>query len=111
MALWDCRNVAALQYLHRNPCTRFCVRQGMVMVRHRTAAGGCYGVQLVVGETLAEVPVRGATGAVELVVGIVHLINIEYRPQAAFVKRAVVCHQWQTLNQRLDLLPHLREQG
>ena len=75
------------------------------------ATGGCYGVQLVVGELLPKMAAGGMTGAVEFVIGIVHLINIEYRPQAAFVKRAVVCHQRQTLDQRLDLLPHLREQG
>ena len=62
----------------------------MVMVRHRVATGGCYGMQLVVGETLAEVPAGGTTGTVEFVIGIVHLINIECRPQTALVKRTIV---------------------
>jgi len=52
---------------------------------------------------------RSATGAVELVIGIVHLVYFEHRPQAAFVKRTVVRHQGQSLNQRLYLSPHLGE--
>ena len=100
-----------LQQPYRNLRTRFGIGEGVVVMLQMIAAGRSNGVQLVVGEVLPKMVAGGVTGAVELVVGIVHLINIEYRPQAAFVKRAVVCHQRQTLDQRLDLLPHLREQG
>ena len=109
MAQWGCCNAAALQYLHRNPRTRLCIREGVVVMLQMIAAGRSYGLQLVVGELMPEMAARGITCAVELVVGILHLINLEYRPQAAFVKRTVVRHQGQTLNQRLDLPPYLGE--
>ena len=98
-----------LQNLHRNPRTRLCIREGVVVVRHPLAAGRRHGVQLMVGELLPEMAAGGATSAVELVVGVVHLIDLEHRSQTAFVKRTVVRHQRQPLNQRFNLPPYVGE--
>ena len=65
---------------------------GVVVVRHGAAASFGHGVQLVVGELSAEMAARGAAGAKERIVGIVHLVNFEHRLETAFVKRAVVRH-------------------
>ena len=50
-------------------------------------------------------------GATKFVVGIIHLIGAKHGLKAIFVERLVVRHQWQTLNERLNLLPYLRENG
>ena len=49
------------------------------------------------------------TGAMEFVIRIVHLVTAENGLQAALVKSFVVGHEWQTLNQRLYLLPYFWE--
>lgn len=45
----------------------------------------------------------------ELVVGPVHAVHAEDGLQAAFVKRAVVRHEGQALDQGGDFRPHIRE--
>lgn len=99
------------QNLHRNPCTRLRVGQRVVVVGHRAAAGLGDGVQLVVGETATEMAARGPAGAKELVIRIVHLIDAEHGPEAALVKGAVVRHEGQSGDERLDLSPHDGEYG
>ena len=54
------------------------------------AAGGCYGVQLVVGESMAELSARRAKRVIESVAGIVHLIYSEDRFQATLVETGIV---------------------
>ncbi len=54
---------------------------------------------------------RGPAGAKELVIRIVHLIDAEHGPEAALVKGAVVCHEGQSGDERLDLSPHDGEYG
>lgn len=99
------------KYFHRNLGAGLGVGQGVVVVFHTIAAGTGNGVQLVVGELPSEMPPRGPAGAVESVVGIVHLIDTEGRPQAPLVERAVVGHQGQSGDERLHLPPHVGERG
>ena len=67
------------QYLSCYPRTGFCIGQCMVMVLQLVAALSSDGVKLVVGQIL-ETAAGGAEGVVELVVGIVHLIDTEHGP-------------------------------
>ena len=107
----EMRRMGVLQQLHCNLGAGFGVGEGVVVVFHRTTAGGGHGVQLVVGQAAAEVAARSPAGAKELVVGVVHLIDAEHGPEAAFVKGTVVRHERQPFNQRLDLSPHDGEYG
>ena len=52
---------------------------------------------------------RSAAGAVELIVGVIHLIAAHHGFEAAFIERAVVRYERQTHNKRLNLLPDIRE--
>ena len=81
------------------------------MVGHRTTAGLGHGVQLVVWQTSSEMAARSTAGAKELIIRIVHLIDLEHRPEAALVEGTVVRYQRQPFNQRLDLSPNDWEHG
>lgn len=81
-----------LQQLHRNLGAGFGIGEGVVVMLQMIAAGRCYGMQLVVGQIMAEVAARSDAGTTELIIRIIHLIQLEYRPQAAFVKHAVMGH-------------------
>ena len=83
----------------------------MMVVEEMITACLSYGVQLVVGQLLSKVFARGATGAVELVVRVIHLVAAHYGFEAAFVKRTIVCNKWQTLDKWLNLLPDIRKHG
>ena len=64
------------------------------MVVHEVIAAGCGdGLELMVGETAAEVSAGSSEGVVELIVGIVHLIHPEDSLEAAFVETGVMSHQ------------------
>ena len=80
------------------------------MVRHIKTASSSNSVQLVVGQ-LTEHSAGYAECVVKFIVGVIHLIYPEHRFQATFVKWLVVGYQWQALNQRLNLLPYIRENG
>ena len=45
----------------------------------------------------------------KLIVGIIHLINLEDRLQASFIKPGIVSYQWQTFYQWFNLFPDLWE--
>ena len=49
------------------------------------------------------------TGAVEFVIGIVHLVTAEHGLQTAFVESFVMGNEGQALNQRFYLLPYFWE--
>ena len=83
----------------------------MVMVRQVVAAGGGDGLELVVGKGVTEVPTGGGKGIKELIVRVVHLIDTKHGFQTSLVKRLIVSHKWQTINQRFYLLPYLWEDG
>ena len=80
------------------------------MVIHKViTAGGSDGLELMVRELISEVLSGYSKGVVELIVGVVHLINPEHRLQAPFVKAGIVRNQRETLDERLNLLPHIGE--
>ena len=82
----------------------------MVMVVQGIATGFSYSLKLVVGQ-ITEGAARGCKRIVELVVGIIHLIDTEYGFQTAFIKRLIMGHEWQTFYQRFYLRPYIREYG
>ena len=79
---------------------------GMMMV---TASGGGDGFEPMVRKDAAEAAARGRERVEEDIIGIVHPIGAEDRLQAAFVEPGVVRHERQTLDQRLNPLPYIRE--
>ena len=52
---------------------------------------------------------RCHTCTMEFIIWIVHLVTTEHSFQATLIEGLVMGHQWQVLNQRLDLLPNLGE--
>lgn len=89
----------------------FGIGQGVMMVHEVIAAGGCHCLQLVVWETMPEVPAGGGEGVLEFVVGVVHLIYAERGLQATLVEAGVVCHQGKALDEWGNFLPHIGEHG
>ena len=81
------------------------------MVLQVEAARFRHRVQLVVGQLFAEVAARGATGAAEPIVGVLHLVGLKDGLQAAFVEGAVVRHKGQSGDAWRDLFPHFRKGG
>lgn len=73
--------------------TRFGICQGVVMSRQVIPAGGCYSLELMVGQAAAVNAARHSQGVVELVVRIVHLIHPEDLLEAAFIKGTVMRHE------------------
>ena len=80
------------------------IGQGMVVIREVISAGGSDGLELVVRELLPKMPSRCRQSVVKFIVQIVHLINAEDLFETAFIKRAVVGDQWQSLDERFNLL-------
>lgn len=98
-----------LQYFYRNSGTRLRVGQCMMVVFEMVATGLGDGVELVVREEFAEVTAGGSTSAKELIIRVIHLVAAEHGLQAALVEWTVVSHKRQTLDERLYLLPNVRE--
>ena len=60
----------------------------------KVIATGCgYGVELMVGERMAELTAGSCKGVVETIVGIVHLIHSEHRFKATFIKTGIVGYE------------------
>ena len=78
----------------------------MVVFQVISAAGGD-DVEVVMSSwpTLA----RCYAGAMELIIGIIHLIDTEDGLQTTLVEGLVVRHQWQSFDERLYLPPHFGE--
>ena len=74
------------------------------------AAGGGDGVELVVGQ-MGKAAAGSDAGAVELVVGVVHLVATEDGLQATFVEGFVVGHEGQAFDERFYLCPYFGEYG
>ena len=83
-----------LQQLHRYHCAGLCIRKGVMVVHELISAGCCDGLELMIGEPAAEVAAWGREGVVELIVGIVHLIDTEHGLETSFVETGVMSHQW-----------------
>ena len=107
----DVRAIAFLQYFHGNPGAGLGIGEGVVVMFQIEAAGFGHGMQLVVGQLVAEVPPRGPAGAAEPVAGILHLVGLENGFEATLVEGAVVRHKGQSGDARGDLFPHFREGG
>ena len=90
-------------------CACLGVGQGMVVAGEVISAGGGHSLELVIGKSMAEVPAGCGEGIIEDIVRIIHLIYPVRRFEATFVKTCVVCHQGITFQQRMNLLPNLRE--
>ena len=82
-----------------------------MMVDQIETAGCSHGMQLVVGKHLSEMFARGATGAIELIVGVIHLVAAHNGFEAAFVEGAVVGHERQPFDKWLNLLPDVGKHG
>ena len=91
-------------------CAGFGIGECVVVVGEVETAGRGYGVELVVLE-MFHFASSGAESVEELVVGVVHAVDLEYRFQASFVEAGVVGHEGQALNERLYLTPHGGENG
>ncbi len=87
----------------------FGVGERVVMVSQIEAAGGGDCLKLVVGESAAEVAPGGGKSVEELVVRVVHLIDLEGGFEAAFVEAAIVGYQRKSFNQRRYLFPDIRK--
>lgn len=89
--------------------TGFCICEGM-MVGMKVISAGCgHCRKLVVRKRASEVSACCPACIIEDIVRIIHLIHPEHSLQAAFIERAVVGHQRKSPDQRLDLLPDIRE--
>ena len=73
------------------------------------AAGFGHGMQLVVGQLVAEMSPRGPAGAEKLIVRIIHPVGLEHGFEATLVEGAVVRHKGQSGDARGDLFPHFRK--
>jgi hypothetical protein len=104
-------NFPFLQNLPRNPSASLGIGQGMVVVDEMIAASLSYGMKLVVRQLLPKVFSRSTTGAIELIVGVIHLVAAHYGLQTTFIEGAVVRHQGQALDERLNLSPNIRKHG
>ena len=83
-----------LQQLHRYHSAGLGIRKGVMVVHEVISAGCCDGLELMVGEPAAEVTSGRREGVVELIVGIVHLIDTEHGLETSFVETGVMSHQW-----------------
>ena len=80
------------------------------MVVHEVISAGCRdGLELMVGEPASEMLPGSRQGVVELVVGIIHLIDTEHGLEAALVETGVVRNQRESLDERPYLLPDIWE--
>ena len=83
-----------LQQRHRYHCAGLCISKGVMVVHEVISAGCCDGLELMVGELASEVTSGSREGVVELIVGIVHLIDTEHGLETSFVETGVMSHQW-----------------
>lgn len=96
-----------LQDLQGNGGAGFGICKGVVVAREVEAAAGGNGLQLMVGQFLAEHAAGSPAGTMENIIGIVHAVGPEDRLQAVFIERAVVGNQRQAFDQGRSLLPYM----
>ena len=97
-----------LQELQGDGCTGFCICQGLVVLCQYISAALGYGGQTMIAE-VSQLAACRLERAEERVVGVVHSVHPEYRFEAAFVERLVVCHERKPCDQRLHFGPHVRK--
>ena len=64
-----------------------------MMVLEVIAAGSCNGMELVIGKRMAELSAGCCKSIVEVVVRIVHLIDLEHSLQTSFIEAGIVGHK------------------
>ena len=79
-----------LQQLHRYHSAGLCIRKGVMVVHEVISAGCCDGLQLMVRKLAAEMLSGSRQGVVELIIGIVHLIDTEHGLETSFIETGVV---------------------
>ena len=96
------------QYLPRDGSTGFGIGQGMVVVLKVVATASCDEIE---GVRAFGPHLSGAReGAIERIIGVVHLIAAEHGFQATFVEGFVVRHERQPLYAGRNLGPYLGEE-
>ena len=65
------------------------------MVLQVVATGSSNGLQLMIGQRLAELSAGCCQGIVETVIGIVHLIHLEHGLQTTFIKAGIMSNKGQ----------------
>lgn len=81
----------------------------MVVFKYITTFGG-NGVKLMVWQ-MGECATRYAQSVIELIVGIIHLIDTEDGFQTTLVEWLVMSYKRQPLDERFYLRPYFREDG
>ena len=89
--------------------TGLCISKSMMMARQVVPASRCHCLELMIRKAVSEMPAGSSQCIVENIVRIIHLINPVNGLQAAFIEAGVVRHKWVIFQQRMDLLPDLRE--
>ena len=89
--------------------TGFCIRQSVMMARQVVPAGCRHCLELMIRKAVPEMPAGSSQCIVENIVRIVHLVHPVNGFQATFIKPGIVRHKWVFFQQRMDLLPDLRE--
>lgn len=79
------------------------------MVLKDVSAGLAYRVKLVIRQPFAEMASGCGEGIVKLIIGVIHLIDLEGCFKAAFVEPGVVRDERETLDEWLHLLPDMLE--
>ena len=85
------------------------IGKGVVVIGEVIAAGRSYGMQLVVGQAMAEMTAGCCQRIEKHIIRVVHLIHPEHLFQAAFIETAVMRNERKPFNHRGDLLPHMWE--
>ena len=65
----------------------------MMMVLEIVATGSCNGMELVIGQRVAELSAGCCKGVVKAVIRIVHLIDLEHSFQTSFIEAGIVGHK------------------
>ena len=87
----------------------FGIRQCVVMACKVISTGCCYSLQLMIWQAAAIMLTGCGQRVVETIIRIVHLVDAEHLFEATFIEAGVVRHQWEPLDHRRYLFPHIRE--
>ena len=92
------------------PCTCFCIGKGMMMIFQMIATkfGNCMELMIL---CIGECTTRSNAGTIEGIIGIIHLITMEYSLQTTLIEGFVVGNKRQTFNKGFYLCPHYWENG
>lgn len=97
-----------LQELQGDGRTGFGICEGLVVLCQCVSAALGYGGQTMIAE-VSQLVACCLERAEERVVGVVHSVHPEYRLEATFIERLVVCHERKPCDQRFHFGPHVRK--